>query len=268
MTSATFPATVGSLIRGWRERRRLSQYELAGEAEISARHLSFIETNRSTPSREVIARLSERLEVPLSERNTLLLAAGYAPMYSAARLDSPNMEPIRNILAHLVNTPIPTVIVDRGWDLIEMNAAARILVEGVAEHLLTPPVNVLRVALHPDGMAKRIRNFDEWCDHLLDRLAREARFSGSARLHALYEELKNLTDSRGTTDARPNEPAVPLRLDHNGEELTFIGTVTTFGTPVDVTVSEIMIESFFPANDLARALVMDLAKEHTALPRA
>ncbi len=254
--------SLGSLLRTWRERRRLSQLELSMDAEISARHLSFIETNRSKPSRDVIVRLSDRLDVPLRERNFLLLAAGYAPMYSAASLEEPPMASIRSILSAMLDTPVPTVIVDREWNLIDMNAAAAIFTVGVSEELLRPPVNGLRVALHPQGMAPQIVNFAEWRAHLLDQLRRQMRFSGSDRLKALYDELIAYPhgSDREAVHAE-SELAVPLRLRHGDGELRFISTIATFGTAADVTVSELMIETFFPADQTTRDVLFTNARD-------
>ncbi len=249
--------SVGSLLRTWRERRRLSQLELSMEAEISARHLSFIETNRSRPSRDVIARLSDRLEVPLRERNVLLLAAGYAPMYSAASLQEPPMASIRAILSAMLDTPVPTVIVDREWNVVDMNAAASIFTRSISEELLQPPVNALRVALHPRGMAPSIANFAEWRAHLLDRLHREIRFSGNDSLKALYDELRAYPHGLDHEIVHTEgELAVPLRLRHGDGELRFISTIATFGTAADVTVSELMIETFFPADQITREALL------------
>ncbi len=244
--------TVGALIRAWRERRRLSQLDLASDAGISTRHLSFIETNRSKPSVGVLVRLGDRLDVPLGERNAMMLAAGYAPAYAATALDAPSVEPIRHILDAMLATTAPTVIVTRRWDLIDLNDSARIFTTGVADHLLAAPANALRIALHPEGMAPRIRNFDRWCEHALGRLRREARFTGDHRLFALLDELRAYGNPDATGDGQPSSPAIPLRFEYNGEELAFISTVATFGTPVDVTVSELMIETFHPINDAAR----------------
>lgn len=247
--------SVGSLLRTWRERRRLSQLELSMDAEISARHLSFIETSRSRPSRDVIVRLSDRLDVPLRERNVLLLAAGYAPMYSAGSLEDAPMASIRSILSAMLDTPVPTVIVDREWNLVDMNGAVSILTRGVSEELLQPPVNVLRIALHPRGMAANIINFAEWRANLLEQLRRDIRFSGSNGLKALYDEFQSYPLGDREMLHGENELAVPLRLRHGDGELRFISTIATFGTASDVTVSELMIESFFPADQQTRAVL-------------
>lgn len=251
---------VGHLLRDWRERRRLSQLALAVSAGVSARHLSFVETGRSTPSRELIIHLAEELGVPLRDRNALLLAAGYAPVYRQTALEADEMAPVRQALDKIVSghEPFPAIVVDRRWELVTANAPALdILTAGVATGLLTPPVNALRVSLHPDGMAKRITNFTQWADHLLGRLDRQIDVSGDADLVALAEELRGYPgvglSSRST--ALADRLFVPLVLRHAGHELRFFSTVATFGTAVDITIAELAIESFFPADDAtARAL--------------
>jgi transcriptional regulator with XRE-family HTH domain len=251
---------VGTLLRDWRRHRRMSQLDLALEAGVSARHLSFIETGRARPSAEMVQQLAEHLGVPLRERNTLLLAAGFAPAYGQRALEEPEMGPVRDAIARLLRAhePYPAVVVDRHWGIVEANAGLALLVEGVAPHLLEPPVNALRVGLHPEGMAPRIRNLGEWRAHLLDRLGRQAVVSGDPALAALHDELAALP---GNDPTRPGhvsaagDIAVPLRLAHEGEELAFISTVTTFGTAVDVTVSELAIEAFFPADPRTQAFM-------------
>jgi transcriptional regulator with XRE-family HTH domain len=252
--------SVGTLLRDWRRRRRMTQMDLALEAGVSARHLSFVETGRATPSADMVKHLSEHLDVPLRERNEMLLAAGYAPAYGQHDLDAPEMGPVRDALDRVLaaHEPFPAVVVDRHWGMVAGNSGVAMLTAGVADHLLEPPVNVLRVTLHPDGMAPRIANLPEWRAHLLDRLGRQAVVSGDPALAALHEELAALP---GSDPANPGhvsvagEIAVPLRLRHDGGELAFISTVTTFGTAVDVTVSELAIEAFFPADAAtARAL--------------
>jgi transcriptional regulator with XRE-family HTH domain len=241
---------VGVILRTWRERRRLSQLQLAMQAEISARHLSFIETSRSKPSREMLVHLSEQLEVPLRERNHMLLAAGYAPAYPQSPLASPGMTPVRNAIDSIMQIPYPTAIVDRRWNLVQMNDATAIFTEDVDAELLQPPVNTLRVALHPRGFAPRIVNFAEWSAHLLDRLRREAQFSGDPELIALYEELRGYAGNGevDVTDGLPSEIALTLRVRVRDRELAFFSTIATFGSPVDVTVAELMVETFFPAD--------------------
>jgi transcriptional regulator with XRE-family HTH domain len=244
---------VGVLLRDWRQRRRMTQMDLALEAGVSARHLSFVETGRSAPSADMVKHLAEQLDVPLRERNELLLAAGYAPAFGQRELDAPEMGPVREALDRVLagHEPFPAVVVDRHWGMVAGNRAIPLLTAGVAEHLLEAPVNVLRLTLHPEGMAPRIANFAHWRAHLLDRLGRQAVVSGDPALSALYDELAELPggpEPSPSPDPAAAEIAVPLRLRHDGGELSFISTYTTFGTAVDVTVSELSIEAFFPAD--------------------
>ena len=252
MTGVVERSRVGPLLRDWRRRRRLSQLDLALEAGISARHLSFIETGRSRPSAEMVLRLSERLDVPLRERNHLLLAAGHAPAFGQRGLDEPAMGPVREALDRVLagHAPYPALAVDRHWGLVAANEAVGMLLEGVAAELLEPPVNVLRLTLHPDGMAPRIANLPEWRAHLLERLARQAAASGDPALAALHAELTDLPGEPGGEGhgGLAGEIAVPLRLRHDGAALAFISTVTTFGTAVDITLAELAVEAFFPAD--------------------
>ncbi|MBV9281763.1 MAG: helix-turn-helix transcriptional regulator [Chloroflexi bacterium] len=244
---------VGQLLRQWREHRRLSQLELALEAEVSARHISFVETGRSMPSREMILLLADRLEVPLRERNNLLLAAGYAPVFAETQLDSPRMlavrEAVRQILAG--HEPYPAVVIDGRWNLVEANASVALFTGEMPAELLAPPVNVLRATLHPDGMARRIVNLGEWRAHLLGRLRRQVGLTADPELARLYDELRAYPCGQPEPEVElpgPGDIAVPLRIRHGGRELAFFGTVATFGTPLDVTVAELSIESFFPAD--------------------
>jgi transcriptional regulator with XRE-family HTH domain len=250
---------IGSLLRDWRERRRMSQLDLALGAGVSARHVSFIETGRSRPSAEMVVQLADHLDVPLRDRNALLLAAGYAPAYGQRELAEPEMGPVREAIERVLrgHEPYPAVVVDRHWGLVAGNRSVPLLTAGVAEHLLEPPANVLRLSLHPEGLAPRILNLGEWRAHLLDRLGRQAVSSGDPALFALHEELAGYPGGGGghSVDLEAGEIAVPLRLRVGDAELAFISTATSFGTAVDVTVSELSIESFFPADGAtARAL--------------
>ncbi|HKN94142.1 MAG TPA: helix-turn-helix transcriptional regulator [Thermoleophilaceae bacterium] len=244
---------IGPLLRDWRERRRMSQLDLALGAGVSARHVSFIETGRSRPSAEMVVQLADHLDVPLRDRNALLLAAGYAPAYGQRDLAEPEMGPVREAIDRVLrgHEPFPALVVDRHWGLVAANRTVPLLTAGAAEHLLEPPANVLRLALHPEGIAPRITNLGEWRAHLLDRLGRQAVASGDPALFALHEELASYPGAGGghTVDLEASEIAVPLRILADGSELSFISTATTFGTAVDVTVSELSIESFFPADD-------------------
>ena len=265
MTSAavTRPQSpIGEMLRQWRERRRISQLDLAIQADISTRHLSFVETGRSAPSRDMVLHLADNLEVPLRERNHLLLAAGYAPVYGESSLDSPQMAAVRQAVRLVLKAhePFPALVVDRKWNMVDANATIALLTAGAAPHLLEPPVNVLRLSLHPQGVAPRIVNLGEWRGHLLSRLRREIAVTADAELGELYDELRDYPAGKApdVESPGPGEVIVPLRIRTDAGELRFFGTVATFGTPMDVTVAELSIESFFPADpqtaDALRAL--------------
>lgn len=261
--------SVGHLLREWRTRRRMSQLDLALEAEISQRHLSFLESGRAAPSRDMVIRLAERLDLPLRQRNRMLLAAGYAPTYPERPVDdeafAPAMEAIGRILdAH---DPNPALAVDGCWTLIRGNAAVAPFLTGIAEPaLLEPPVNVLRLSLHPGGLAPRIDNLAEWRAHVLERLRRLAAASGSAEVADLEAELRAYPHPavRGPVRHDYSHIAVPLRIRAGDALLSFLSTVTVFGTPLDVTVSEVAIESFFPADAGTAAALRDLAAARAA----
>ncbi len=250
---------VGEQLRGWRERRRLSQLELAIEADVSTRHLSFVETGRARPSRDMVLHLAERLDVPLRERNQLLLAAGYAPAYRQSGLDSAPLAPVAAAVRQLLaaHEPYPAVVVNARSELLDANASVAMFLAGVAPHLLAPPANALRIALHPDGMAPRIVNLPLWRSHLLDRLRRQVAASSDSYLAELYDEVLGYPGG-GVAD-RPDTAelavALPLRFRHDGRELAFLSTLATFGAPLDVTVAELAIEAFYPA-DAATAAVL------------
>ncbi|MGY2127738.1 helix-turn-helix domain-containing protein [Blastococcus sp. SYSU DS0617] len=248
MTSAVAAPAVGELLRRWRQRRRLSQLDLAGEAGVSARHLSFVETGRARPSREMVLRLAEHLEVPLGARNELLAAAGFAPAYRRRDLGDPDMAAVRAALDLVLAAyePFPALAVDRSWNLVAANRAVAMLLEGTAPHLLEPPVNVLRLSLRPDGLAPRILNLAQWRRHVLHRLGREAHLGGDLELAALHRELLALPGGLDRTP--PNGIAVPLLLRSGDEVLSFLSTVTTFGTAVDLTAAELTVEAFLPAD--------------------
>lgn len=244
---------IGALLRDWRERRRLSQLELALDAGVSTRHLSFVETGRSRPSPEMVLHLAESLQVPLRERNQLLLAAGYAPRFAEHGLEDPELAPVRDALGHVLagHEPYPAFAIDRHWNMVASNSALGPLLEGVPDELLVPPVNCIRVALHPRGLAPRIINQGEWRGHLLARLARQVALTGDEQLRALHDEVLAFP---GPEPPEPPDPAaimVMLRLirpDGGAGELRFFSTVTVFGTAADVTVSELSVEAFFPAD--------------------
>jgi transcriptional regulator with XRE-family HTH domain len=254
------PGSAGELLRQWRERRRRSQLDLAIEAGISTRHLSFVETGRSRPSRDMLLRLSEELELPLRERNHLLLAGGYAPVYGQAPLDSPAMAGVRAALRQVLtgHEPYPAVVVDRGWTLLDANASVGLFIGQADPALLAPPVNVLRVSLHPDGMAPLIANLGEWRAHLLGRLRRQIALTADPELAELHEELRAYPCDQPEPEVEvpgPGDVAVPLRVRHGDRELSFLSIMAAFGTPLDVTVSELAIESFFPADPETGALL-------------
>ena len=262
-TALSSRAGVGDLLRDWRQRRRLSQLELAGEADISTRHLSFIETGRSQPSRSMLLRLAERLDLPLRARNEMLNAAGFAALYAERPLDAPEMSVARRTIDAVLDAhaPFPALAVDRHWTLVASNAAVTALLAGVSAEMLQGAVNVLRLSLHPDGLAPRIVNLTEWRAHLLARLQQQVERSGDAQLAALHAELAAYP-TRG--DAPVHDAcaiAVPLRLRVDGlaEPLSLISTTTVFGTPVDVTLSELALECFYPADDATRAALQRLA---------
>ena len=240
------------MLRDWRQRRRLSQFDLALQAGISSRHLSFVETGRARPSAEMVLHIAQELDVPLRDRNHLLLAAGYAPVFRQRELEAPELGPVRDAIDQVLqgHEPYPALVVDSHWGLVAANRALGPLVNGVAEHLLAPPVNVLRLSLHPEGLAPRILNLYQWRAHLLERLARDALTSADPALNVLHDELAAYPGGgQGERlDSAFGDIAVPLRLRHGDTELAFISTKTTFGTAVDVTVAELSIESFFPAD--------------------
>jgi transcriptional regulator with XRE-family HTH domain len=271
MPRTTEAPPAGRLLREWRMRRHLSQLDLAAGAGISTRHLSFIETGRSQPSREMVLHLGEHLEIPLRERNALLTAAGYAPLYRESELDAPDMQPVRDAIDSILRAhePYPALVVDRTWNLVAANATVQVLMRGIDPSLLEPPINVMRASLHPDGLAPLIVNFDQWSTHLLTRLDRQVLLSGDEDVKALLGELRSYPGVPERATFPELEGAekvfVPLRLDTGDSSvLTFFSTVTTFGTALDVTLAELSIESFFPADaETARALQPALDEQPT-----
>jgi transcriptional regulator with XRE-family HTH domain len=271
-------AMVGERLRTWRERRRVSQLDLSLQAGISARHLSFVETGRSKPSSGLILRLSEELDVPLRERNALLLAGGFAPAYPERGLDAPPLSAVTEAMRQVITAhmPNPALAVDGHWELIDANDALFRMVEGTAPELMEPPINVLRVSLHPDGMAPGIVNLAQWRRHVLFRLRRQADRSGDPFLHELYEELRGYPgDEPGRSgvagpggdaldeperDGSAADVVLPMRIRLGGQELSFLSTTTVFGSPLDVTVAELAIESFYPADATTAAAMRALAQ--------
>ncbi|WP_376095249.1 helix-turn-helix domain-containing protein [Roseomonas sp. CCTCC AB2023176] len=251
---ATRTPSIGDHLRDWRTKRRLSQMDLALEAEISTRHLSCIETGRAAPSREMVLRLAEYLEVPLRERNLWLQAAGFAPVFAERPLDDPAMRPAREAVEAVLNAhaPYPALAVDRHWNLVAANAAVAPLMEGADPALLAPPVNVMRLALHPRGLAPRIVNLGQLRGHLLARLARQATMSGDAVLAELLRELRGYPAPPSSHDG--TDPlAIPFRLRVGGAELSFLTTTMIFGTAAEVTLSELTVETFFPMDEATAA---------------
>jgi transcriptional regulator with XRE-family HTH domain len=252
---AASPQPVGDHLREWRQRRRMSQLDLASEAEISTRHLSFLETGRSQPSREMVLRLAEHLDIPLRERNVLLVAAGYAPVFVERRLDDPALQAARRAVDLVLrgHEPYPALAVNRHWHLVAANRAVAPLLAGVDPALLESPVNVLRLSLHPAGLAPRIANYAEWRAHLLARLRRQIDVTADPVLAELWDELRALPKPDGArsgpiTAEDYGGVVVPLRLVTDGGTLALFSTTTVFGTPVDVTLSELAIEAFYPAD--------------------
>lgn len=268
-SSRSVPAHFGTHLRHWRQHRRLSQQGLADEAAISTRHLSFVETGRALPSREMVLRLAERLQVPLRERNAMLVAAGYAPMYRERSLDDPALGPARDAVDLILKAhePAPALAVDRHWNLVAHNRMFGHLLAGVDPALLAPPLNVLRLSLDPRGVAPRIANLGQWRDHLFERLEQQVRATADPALVALLHELQALPQPAQDAGTRlPGEHlgiALPLQLrSPDGSVLSFISTTTVFGTAVDVTVQELTLETFFPADAATAQALRALAAAH------
>lgn len=246
---------VGELLREWRERRRLSQMALALDAEVSTRHLSFLETGRAQPSREMLLRLAEHLAIPLRDRNALLLAAGFAPAYPERSLDDPALRLAREAVERVLagHEPLPALAIDRHWNLVTCNRAVAAMLVGVAAELRQPPVNVLRLSLHPDGLAPRIVNLSQWRGHLLERLRGQIALNADPVLADLHDELQRYPIAGAARSDDRQLPyltgvATPLVLQTEHGVLSFISTTMVFGTPLDVTLAELAIEAFFPAD--------------------
>lgn len=252
---------VGDHLREWRRRRRMSQLDLACEAEVSARHLSFVETGRAAPSREMVLRLAEQLAVPVRERNVLLVAAGFAPVFPERSLDAPEMAGARAAIDLLLDghQPYPAFALDRHWNVAASNGALPQLFDGVAPALLAPPVNVLRLSLHPEGLAPRIVNLAEWREHLLARLRRHIDLTADPTLIALLAEARDYPSGTPAPRASAAQMVVPFRVRLGGAVASFLSTTMVFGSPVEVTLSELALESFFPADAETAALVQRLS---------
>ncbi|SNX58044.1 helix-turn-helix protein [Streptomyces sp. TLI_55] len=260
--------SVGELMRQWREQRGYSQLALATRAEISARHLSFLETGRSKPSREMVLRLGRQLELALREQNQLLLAAGYAPAYTDSPLDAAEMRPVHDALRQILSghEPFPALVVDRHWNVVLSNSGFALFAEGAAPHLLRSPVNALRLALHPEGMQPRILNFPDWRAQLMQRLRRRVELTAEPGLSELYDELCTYPAGPEPTHPPRSDNAdltLPLRLRYQDMELSLFCTIATFGMPLDVTVAELAVEAFLPADADTGAL---LTRLHAAAP--
>ncbi|WP_433679657.1 helix-turn-helix domain-containing protein [Nocardia sp. CA-119907] len=254
MASTRTDTRVGALLRDWRQRRRLSQLDLALSADSSARHISYVETGRSKPSRAMILRLCDALEVPLRERNTLLLAADYAPAYRESSLDDAGLASVRSALDIMLTAhePYPAVVVDRLWHVVGENAAMGLFMTGIPDELLLPRPNVYRLVLHPDGLSGRLANLTQVRELFLERLSRQVDATGDAELRALYDEVVAYPlppDYREEPDddaAQPSPFEVPLRIRTPFGELRMFSTMATFGAPADITLSELAIELFYP----------------------
>ena len=264
---ATLMQPVGDLLREWRQRRRMSQLDLALEADISTRHLSFLETGRSQPSREMVLNLAEQLDVPLRERNVLLVAAGFAPVFAERPLKDPALSAARKAVDLVLagHEPYPALAVDRHWTLVAANAAVGRLISAADASLLQPPVNVLRLSLHPNGLAPRIANLAQWRAHVLARLHQQIEISADPVLGELMTELAAYPVSR--TERGSGSPpgahdygdvVVPVQFVTDAGLLSFFSTTTVFGTPLDVTLSELAIEAFFPADAATAATLRQM----------
>jgi transcriptional regulator with XRE-family HTH domain len=257
---------VGDHLREWRQRRHLSQLDLAGDAEISARHLSFVETGRAAPSRDMVLKLAERLEVPLRERNVLLVAAGFAPAFPQRPLDDPALKSARQAIDLVLRAhePNPALAYDRHWNLVTANRMVAPLLAGIPPRLLGHPFNILRLAFDPEGLAARTVNLAEWCGHLLDRLHRQCEATADPELLRLYRELKAFPIPARSAPLSADQVAIPLKLRGEGNEvLSFFSTTMVFGTPVDVTLSELALETFFPADELTAKRMREIAASLT-----
>lgn len=257
--------SVGDHLRHWRQLRHLSQQELALEAELSTRHLSCVETGKASPSRELLLRLCERLSVPLRERNIWLVCAGYAPMYREHRLDDPAMQPARQAIQHILNShePWPAVAFDRHWNMVMYNRMVAPFLADAEPMLLRAPVNLLRISLHPGGLAPRIANLNQWREHLFARLQQQIRSTGDTELENLLVELQSYPGQQ------PDQ-AIRLEGAHSGVLMPFlvhtpagllhlISTTTVFGTPTDITLQELALETFFPGNEETAEVLRNLA---------
>ena len=270
-SAAAGPASFGDHLRTWRQQRHLSQLELADEADISTRHVSFMETGRTNPSRDMVLRLCERLAIPLRERNALLVAAGYAPMYRERALDDPALTAARQAVELVLkgHEPCPAIALDRCWNVVAANRAAQALLAAhVSPELLTPPINVFRLSLHPDGLASRIANLAQWRHHLFERLRQQIHATGDPALLALQAELLEYpAPDESTPLVMAGEMlgvVMPFCFNSMHGMLSLISTTTIFGTPVDVTLQELAVESFFPADAFTAQVLREMAQQYAA----
>jgi transcriptional regulator with XRE-family HTH domain len=258
-TTAVPRTGFGELLRRWRTARGLSQLRLSADTGVSSRHLSFLETGRAQPSRQIILFLAEQLDVPLPDRNDLLLAAGFAPAYGSRSLDDPAMAGVRDSITHMLagHEPYPALVMDGGWNRLLANQGTRALVPNVAPFLLAEPVNVLRLTLHPEGMAPRIVNLAEWSEHLLLRLRQRMTRTGDEGLAKLHDELASYPGVRSPDHHAEPGQRVVLPLEYRGDQgvLRFLNTTTSFATPLDAALSEVFIEAFYPADETTRRIL-------------
>jgi transcriptional regulator with XRE-family HTH domain len=261
-------STVGTQLRAWRLRRRLSQMELAANAEISTRHLSYLETGRANPSREMVLRLTAKLEVPLRDRNAFLIAAGYAPMYRQRSLEDPALAAAKQAVELILRShePFPALTIDRHWNLVSANRIVPQLLTGVDSSLLRPPVNVLRLTLHPLGFAPKIVNLAQWRTHLLERLSHQVAVTADPVLIALLAELRALPAPDGEQHEHCEGEylgiAIPFKFRSESGVLSFISTTTIFGSPVDVTLQELALETFFPLDEFTMGIMREMGESH------
>jgi transcriptional regulator with XRE-family HTH domain len=261
---------VGELLRTWREWRRFSQLELASRAEVSSRHLSFVENGRSMPSRDMVIRLADHLDIPLRDRNRLLISAGFAPVFPERGMEAPQLAGVRDIVRRVLDghEPYPAAVVDAHWNLVDANKSLHIFTDVADPSLLDEPVNVMRLALHPLGLAPHMVNLGEWRAHALGRMGRRIALTADPQLIALRDELRTYPCDQPQPEAvlpGPGDIAVPLRLRRDGVEFSFLCTVATFGTALDVTVAELSIETFFPADADSAALLREGVAAHSTV---
>jgi transcriptional regulator with XRE-family HTH domain len=261
------PLAVGQQLRAWREQRGISQLDLALAAEVSARHLSFVETGRAQPGRELLLRLMAELQVPLRERNLALGVAGFAPVFQMCGYQHPSFDSIRAIIDAALERqkPFPAYVIDRHWNVVASNAALPELLEGVSATLLRPPINIVRIVLHPDGYGERLLNRPVWRARLLGQMRRQLRLSSDLALLALLEEALSYPQAE-PADAMVEEhgPAIPMQIQTRLGRLSFLSATTVFGSPADITLEEIALEMLYPADALTDEIVRNARRAVTA----